>query len=303
LTDIENMTIEPPWTDPTPPSATGGNVDPTLPPPFGPARRTGGVLVLYFLMLMGMILVGGITQFFFGFEVNALVTELGVLLLPVIWILRRQDPWMRLGMSRPLEARALLPGLVGVLGLAVLLAEFTHWTDKVFPMPEVFREAYLQAVTAETPAQLLMLLLAAAIVPGLCEEVVFRGYFQQIYSRRFGAHRGILVAAVLFAIMHLDPWHLPALFLIGLYLGYLFVWTGSLWVPVCAHAANNAASIILLYAAPEAALSQMNESPPTWALGAGALVLLMSIRWLMRLRPRQNAWPSSESEPDASLQD
>jgi membrane protease YdiL (CAAX protease family) len=253
-------------------------------------------------MLIGMILVGGLTQYFFGFEVNALVTELGVLLLPIFWILRHRDPWVRLRLNHRLEGRVLVPALAGVLGLAVLLAEFTYWTDKVFPMPEAFREAYLQAVTAESPAELILLVVAAALVPGLCEEVVFRGYFQQIYGWRFGRHRGVLVAAALFSVMHLDPWHLPALFLIGLYLGYLFVWTGSLWAPICAHAANNAASIILLYAAPEASLSQMNESPPTWALGAGALALIISIWSLKRLRPHQGMWPDREHESQPYIQ-
>jgi hypothetical protein len=36
-------------------------------------------------------------------------------------------------------------------------------------------------------------------------------------------------------------------FLLGVLLGYLFVWTGSLWVPIVAHAFNNGAQVLLVY--------------------------------------------------------
>ena len=48
------------------------SADPLLPPPFGEATRPASVLVLLFLMLIGMVVVGGITQILFGFAVRTL---------------------------------------------------------------------------------------------------------------------------------------------------------------------------------------------------------------------------------------
>ena len=277
------MTVEPEYANTE--NDRSAPVDPLLPPPFGPARRPGTVLVLFFMMWVGMIVVGSVVQFLFGFGANALVTELGVILLPILVILQRRHPWRSLMLNRPPKAALLLVAVTGVLGLAILLAEFSYWSEKVFPMPEAFKMAYLQAITAESPGELAFLVLAAAVIPGFCEEVAFRGYFQQVFENRYGRHLGVLIAAALFAVMHLDPWHLPALLLIGLYLGYLFVWTRSLWVPAVAHFANNAASVILVYMLPDASISQMDEAPPLWALTLGAAAFLSAI---MVLRRRQS---------------
>jgi len=182
----------------------------------------------------------------------------------------------------------------GVLGLAVLLAEFSFWFDRVFPMPEAFKAAYLEAITASGPAELAFFIIAAAAVPGFCEEVAFRGYFQQVFEHRYGHHLGVGIAALLFSVMHLDPWHLPALFAIGLYLGYLFVWTRSLWVPALAHFANNAASVILVYSLPDASISQMAEAPPRWALLLGVATFGFAVLLLRRQRVDSAAEPGSE---------
>ncbi len=271
-------------------------VDPLLPPPFGEATRPASVLVLLFLMLIGMVVVGGITQVLFGFAANALITEVGVILLPVVVVLRSVGPWKSLSLNRRPEPRALLLSMLGVLGLAIILAQFTHWTDRIWPMPELFKQLYIDAITADSPAELIMLVVVVALVPGACEEVAFRGYFQQIFASEYGRRRGIVIAATLFAVIHINPWHLPALFLIGVYLGYLFVWTGSLWAPILAHATNNAASILLVNLSREDSLSQMAEAPPLWLLALGTAAFAAAVLGLRQMY-RRGTVPTPQAVP------
>lgn len=268
----------------TPPPAPQHDIDPALPPPFGRAPRVGGVLVLFLLMLAGMLVVGGLLQFLFGFAVNALVTEIGVILVPILMLLKWGPAWSKLKLNRLPGATAFAVALSGVLALAVVLAQVGYWTEMIWPMPELFKSAYLSAVTARSPAELLLFVVAAGVVPGFCEEVAFRGFFQQIFAHRFGPHRGILLAAGAFAVMHVDPWHLISLFLIGAYLGYLFYWTGSLWVPAAAHFLNNATSVCILYFMPDASLSSIDEAPPRWALLLSLAVFGAAVFWLKRYR-------------------
>lgn len=251
-------------------------MDPVLPPPFGEAASMGGVVVLFILMLLGMVLLGGAAQYFLGFAACAILTEALVVLAPICFLLRRQRPLQALRLHEAPNSVPLVWALLGVLSLAVLIAEFSYWSDQVFPMPDSVKAAYLKAVTPESWPELLVLLVAAGLTPGICEEVAFRGFFQRIGLERFGRHGGIALAAALFALMHLDPWHLIALFAIGVYLGYLFVWTGNLWISVAAHATNNAASVILLYLAPDTSLSQMSEAPPRWLLPISLLALYLA---------------------------
>ena len=289
------MTGEPQATDPETLQRPDIRPDPVLPPPFGQAASLGGMVVLFIMMVLGLMLVGGVAQFTMGFAANAMLTEALVVLAPIVYLLRRQRPTSALRLQEPPSSISLSWALLGVLSLAVLVAEFSYWSDQVFPMPEAIKAAYLEAVTADSLPELLLLLVAAGLTPGVCEEVAFRGFFQRIGIQRFGRHGGIALAAGLFAVMHLDPWHLVALYAIGTYLGYVFAWTENLWIPMAAHATNNAASVLLLYLAPEASLSRMSEAPPRWLV---PLCLAAFILALYRLRG--SARPAASAATDES---
>jgi membrane protease YdiL (CAAX protease family) len=287
--------------DPVPPARPAdpfdGGVDPVLPPPFGRAPRLGGVLVLFLLMLAGMLVVGGLLQFFFGFVVNAVVTELLIILLPILVLLRHRDRAASLKLERRPALRVLVVALSGVLALAIVLSQVSYWIGLVFPMPEILKASYLSAITARSPEELAVFIFAAALVPGFCEEVAFRGFFQQVFVVRYGVHGGVAAAALAFAVMHVDPWHVVPLFLIGLYLGYLLVWTGSLWIPAAAHFLNNAASLCVVYFLPDSAVASIDEPPPAWALLPALAVLVTAIAWLVSVRSTETAGAAADAGP------
>jgi len=84
---------------------------------------------------------------------------------------------------------------------------------------------------------------ALAAASGLAEEMLFRGALQP--------EIGLLAASVVFGLAHLVPrwplllWSVFAV-AIGLVFGGVFVWSGSLWVPVVAHVVVNAVNLPLL---------------------------------------------------------
>ena len=95
---------------------------------------------------------------------------------------------------------------------------------------------------------LLFNLLVIAIVPAIGEELLFRGYLQQSFSKWLSnPHVAIIVTAVLFSAIHLHFQAFLPRFILGVLLGYLFYWSGSLWLPILAHFANNAQVVIISY--------------------------------------------------------
>ena len=95
---------------------------------------------------------------------------------------------------------------------------------------------------------LLFNLLVIAIVPAIGEELLFRGYLQQSFSKWLSnPHAAIIVTAVLFSAIHLHFQGFLPRFILGVLLGYLFYWSGSLWLPILAHFANNAQAVIISY--------------------------------------------------------
>lgn len=85
-------------------------------------------------------------------------------------------------------------------------------------------------------------LLLVSVFSGVGEEVFFRGAVQQEF--------GLLVASVLFGVVHVGPdrrylvWTAWAV-LAGFLFGVLYDFTGGLLAPILAHAAHNAATLLL----------------------------------------------------------
>ena len=102
--------------------------------------------------------------------------------------------------------------------------------------------ARLTALLTETPAWLVILVLA--VIPAICEELVFRGWMLSAlcgtapsWSRQVTA---VVVQAAFFAVVHLLPERLPTTFAMGLILGWVALRTGSLWPGILCHAVHNA---------------------------------------------------------------
>ncbi|HEY0108597.1 MAG TPA: CPBP family intramembrane glutamic endopeptidase [Fibrella sp.] len=102
--------------------------------------------------------------------------------------------------------------------------------------------------TFRTVPQLLMALLTIAIIPGIGEEVLFRGILQRKFIVWTGSiHLGIWLAAALFSAIHLQFYGFVPRMLLGAMFGYLYVWSGNLWVPILAHFVNNGFTVFMLF--------------------------------------------------------
>ena len=89
----------------------------------------------------------------------------------------------------------------------------------------------------------LLEVLTMAIIPGICEEVLFRGVFLKRLLP-FGKNLAVVVSAVFFALMHQMPMQFFYTFCAGLMLGYLYVMSGSVWWGIAVHTLNNLLSVI-----------------------------------------------------------
>ena len=81
-----------------------------------------------------------------------------------------------------------------------------------------------------------------AITAGFCEEVIFRGFFIQYFlawnqDNLMGTWLAIIIPSCLFAFGHIYQGHLAVLktLLMGILLGWIFVLTESLWIPIIIH--------------------------------------------------------------------
>ncbi len=96
--------------------------------------------------------------------------------------------------------------------------------------------------------QLIITFIVIAIFAGIGEELIFRGILQNLFFKKFQNHHvAIWLAAVVFSAIHFQFFGFIPRMLLGAMFGYIYVWTGNLWVPIIAHITNNGFVVIMMY--------------------------------------------------------
>jgi membrane protease YdiL (CAAX protease family) len=103
-------------------------------------------------------------------------------------------------------------------------------------------------LNASTVSGLFLNIFVVALVPAIGEELLFRGVLLKLFNGLFkNIHIAVVISALVFSAIHFQFFGFLPRALLGILLGYLFVFSGNLWVPIFAHFLNNASSAIIYY--------------------------------------------------------
>jgi len=210
------------------------------------------------------------------------VVSLVIPLLALAWW-QRVDLRRTLRLTLPAKGRSLATALAGaaLVGIGLFVVGAAAVLVLVGENPSVEMKALatrLIRLVMERPVWLSWVLIA--VVPAVCEEVVFRGWVLSglVGERPDGIRRAVAVAAqaAFFAAVHLLPERMPTTFVLGLVLGWMALGTGSLLPGIVCHAAHNSVPIALVLLAGGTASPDSDASAwPVWlpALGAVAVIV------------------------------
>jgi uncharacterized protein len=147
------------------------------------------------------------------------------------------------------------------------------------------REGMIHAMTQmSTPAALLVNLLLFALLPAAGEELLFRGIVLRFsYHNSRNIHFAVLMSGALFSLIHADVYNFVPIFLAGVLLGYIYYFSGSIWLSIWAHFLHNGLQMILLYAGQQAAAGkQLPEETFPLPLFFAGLLLSVLLFWYLR---------------------
>jgi membrane protease YdiL (CAAX protease family) len=103
-------------------------------------------------------------------------------------------------------------------------------------------------VSSSTSGELMINILVIAIIPAIAEEMLFRGALQQLIYYCFkNKHSAIISTAMIFSAFHMDLYGFIPRFTLGMILGYMFAYSGSLWPSVVAHFLNNLLTLLAIH--------------------------------------------------------
>lgn len=213
------------------------------------------------------------------FYITQTISTFGVFLLPaLLFSFCSKRNYFGYNQSDKVAAPQLV-GFVLVLSLLILpvISCLGYWNDQItFPSFLQSVENWMRALeetnnllilrlTANSSIPILLLnIVFMGVIPAIFEEFLFRGTMQNLFSKWFAnKHVAIIVTAFIFSAIHFQFFGFLPRFLLGIYLGYLFVWSKSLWLPIIAHLMHNANSIIFDYNAQRRGINLENIDPNT----------------------------------------
>lgn len=114
-------------------------------------------------------------------------------------------------------------------------------------------------------------LLMIVLLPAIGEELIFRGVLIRLFREWTGnIHWAVIIAAIMFSAMHMQFYGFIPRLVLGLLLGYVFVWSANLWMPVLMHLINNGITVIAAFFIARGYihtdLDQLGNQPAAWEI-------------------------------------
>lgn len=179
---------------------------------------------------------------------------------------------------------AIRPSFYLLAVLLLLLAfPFEAWLgilNRQIPMPawairaeEAAEQQLKTLLTAKNGLDLLFDLVVVAVIPGIFEEMFFRGVVQRLLIQVTNKPwLGICITAAIFSFMHFEFLGFLPRFFLGILLGAAYWYSGSLWTAILAHALFNGIQVVLLNYLP-GTMNNANPSIPVYSVLVSAAIV------------------------------
>ena len=219
-----------------------------------------------------------------------LIQHLTLFILPALltaYIVAKKKYLAYLHLDKIPLLRNILVG-IGIFLASFPLIQYSYSINKLIPLPDwamnmedATGELINNLLITTGPMELIFNVFLIGIIPGIGEELIFRGLIQRNIRKIIeNPIAAIWITAVIFSAFHFQFQGFIPRLLLGALLGYLYYWTNNLWVPIIAHAFNNGIQVIMQYLYNEE-ISSINiddmESVPTWvALVSVGIIYFLS---------------------------
>lgn len=196
-------------------------------------------------------------------KVIQLFTALGVFIFPplIFTMIFKKEAWGYLDLNKNttfinypttifimLGALPLINFFVGINEAITLPASLKAVEQALFAAEKQAEQIIQAFLNVDSLSGLAFNLVLIALIPAIGEELFFRGIVQKLLMEwTKHAWLAIVISGIIFSALHFQFYGFIPRMMMGILLGYLFYWTGSLWIPILAHFTNNAAAVIMYY--------------------------------------------------------
>lgn len=228
-------------------------------------------------------------------------TLIGLLIFPLAYLfILRKDLLLEI-----VEFKSNQWYLFAVLGIILLLTAIPVvsalglWNIELLKkLPDVSALEKLENLGKEVTAlmlniegipDLIFVVLVVAVLPGVTEELVFRGILQNTLQKYMNPHLSVFISAGVFSFIHFQFFGFFPRWYLGILLGYIYLFSGNILISMLAHFFNNFFIIISYYMYQKGNISTHPEALDNTAMplplilaSAGFTILILIRMWKMK---------------------
>ena len=146
----------------------------------------------------------------------------------------------------------------GKLSLPEFMSGLENWMKSSEENLKKLTEAFLQM---DGIGDVVVNVVIVALLASVGEELLFRGAMQNVFVEwTKNIHIAVWVTAILFSAFHMQFYGFIPRMLLGVVLGYLYIWSGSLWLPILFHFLNNGLAVVFSYLVGKGIISEEAET-------------------------------------------
>jgi len=168
-----------------------------------------------------------------------------------------------------------IPVVFFIWGAQNYLDIINIWVAKAIPPPPWFWELFNRIF--EGDYGFMGAFLKVSVVAPVVEELIFRGLIFNGFRRNYNGFVAVFMSALLFSLFHLNPWQMPATFVLGLLLGWLMLRTNNILVAMIGHSINNTLVLLTVTYEPQIRESSVYLLEKPQFLQLSALVMGISL--------------------------
>lgn len=162
----------------------------------------------------------------------------------------------------------------------------------VIPMPSPpkrFEELMERLIDEEN---LFRTFISVSVVAPLTEEFFCRGIILRGLLYHKSPACAIIWSSVIFAVLHMNPWQAVPAFLAGIFFGWIYYRTGSLWSTVFLHSLNNAVVVATTALLPESVSDMgireaMGTAPYCVIITLSLIIFILTLLLLNKYMPEK----------------
>ncbi len=210
-----------------------------------------------------------------GYVLAAILMQGICILLPTLIVVY----WFRIplntsvGISKSTPGRLLMSITIGIPAAVVFIGLNNAFLYMISQLGIVLPSASLPTWSAyQGPRSFILVVIISVLLPGIIEELMFRGVIQGSMESEGGQFSAIFLQAFAFSIFHADPLFLLAPFLAGLLLGFVRQKTGSIYSSIFTHMSLNLTILVMEPILPRITSEYFNVATPSLQVLYSSLV-------------------------------